>query len=335
MTPDLEPVAICLVTFNSGPLMLDCLTPLKERGKDVTIKVWDNGSTDGMTPRILRSLKSQGLIDELHLSPDDPGFAVGANHLIRRSPNEAILLLNPDAVIGLECLTRLRQAAADPSIGVIAPVVRGEDDIEVMSAGRQPRLWPIFTHYSGLSRAFPHVRFLRGRHLFLASHGDEDHDVEWVSGACLLIPQSTVARVGILAERWFMYAEDTEYCQRVLEAGLKVKVLASAHAYHAVAASEGGIGDTLHSELDGGDLTSAKTDAYATPEVGPGPDLTGMWARNSYDYYVRQFKPKAPTRLAWRLTFSAGLACRAALRLSRNRDDRIGKKLLENSTALW
>lgn len=333
MRDDLEPLSICLVTFNSGALMLECLKPFKDRGADVTVKVWDNGSTDGRTPGMLMALKERGLIDELYLSPDDPGFAQGCNQLIRRSSGQAVLLLNPDAVLDPEGLTRLREAAAaDPLVGAISPVVSGDSDIQVMSAGRQPRLWPLFTHYSGLSKLFPHVEALRGRHLFLAHHGDQDQQVEWTSGACLLIPSPTVERVGLLSERWFMYGEDVEYCQRVLDAGLKVMVLASVRCYHAVAASTSADADDLLDSMGAYEVVYTEESMGAEGEP---PDFNGMWARNTYDYYVRRFEPNLVARLAWRGIFAGGLTGRAALRLLRDRNDRMAKKMLENAAAVW
>lgn len=333
MRDDLEPVSICVVTYNSGSLMLDCLLPFEHREADVTIKVWDNGSSDGVTPQVLMMLRERGLIDELYLSPEDPGFGIGTNQLIRRSSGQAVMLLNPDAVLELEGLARLRAAAGgDPHIGVISPVVSGGAEIQVMSAGRQPRLWPLFTHYFGLSKAFPTVRFLRGRHLFLANHGSEDHDVEWTSGACLLIPRATIERVGLLSERWFMYGEDLEYCQRVLDAGLRVRVLASARCHHAVGASTAGHSDELLAQVGAREVIYTEEPVGG---VGEPPDVTGMWARNTYDYYVSRFEPNTLARLAWRGVFSGGLAGRAALRMLRNRDDRLAKKMLENAVAVW
>ena len=333
MQDDLEPVAICMVTYNSASLMAGCLTPFQDRDEDVIVKVWDNGSSDGVTPQLLMELKKSGLIDELHLSPEDPGFAIGINQLIRRSPDQAVLLLNPDARIDLECLTRLRVAAAqDKDLGLVSPLVHGDSDLHVMSAGLQPRLWPLFTHYSGLSRAFPAVSFLRGRHLFLAHHGHQDQDVEWTSGACLFIPRATIEQVGLFSERWFMYGEDLDYCQRVLDAGLTVRVLASAHAYHAVGGSDSVDTTELIEQLRGREVAYTEE---PLGEVSPPPDLTGMWARNTYDYYQRRFEPNLLERTVWRVVFSGGLATRAALRMRRDRHDRLAKKLLENAAAVW
>ena len=116
----------------------------------------------------------------------------------------------------------------------------------------------MFTHSSGLSRAFPTSKTLRGRHLFLSHHAHEDQFVEWTSGCCLLIPRATIDRVGMLSERWFLYIEDTEYCKRVLDAGLKIKVLAKAHAFHEVGGSA-----QVAEDADADDSDDVETDAEA------------------------------------------------------------------------
>ncbi|HHV21266.1 MAG TPA: glycosyltransferase family 2 protein [Propionibacterium sp.] len=329
-----RPLSVCLVTYNSGALMLDCLRPFRDRDESIRVRVWDNGSTDGTTPETLKKLKAARLIDDLVLSPDDPGWAPGTNQLIKRAGDDDILFLNPDARVQIRDVRLLQDAVlADPTIGIASPVVAGEDDIEVMSAGLQPRLWPLFTHYSGLSKAFPKVRFLRGRHLFLKDHSDEDNDVEWSSGAVLFVPRSTIDRVGLLSTRWFMYGEDIEYCQRVLDAGLRVRIVSAAKAYHAVGGSEAGAED----DLDLTDIPVEDDAVYAVPGEGIAPpaDLTGMWGRHTYAYYVHQFRPNPVTRFAWRVVFSGGLASRALVRRIRSPKDPMAKKLLDNALAVW
>lgn len=333
-----RPLSIVLVTYNSGELMLDCLLPFKDRTEDVTVRVWDNGSNDGRTPELLKRLKRAGLIDDLVLSPDDPGWSRGANQVVARSGDDDVLFLNPDARVEMPGVRRLQDAVLDdPAIGAVAPVVGGEEDIEVMSAGRQPRLWPLFTHYSGLSKAFPKVPFLRGRHLFLKHHGHQDQDVEWTSGAVLLVPRSTLDRVGLLTERWFMYGEDIEFCQRVLDAGLKIRIVAEVRAYHAVGGSEVDSNGPNLDEIAPEHASEVDDTDYEIPGEGiePPTNFKGMWGRNTYAYYVQQFEPNPVTRLAWRVVFTGGLASRALLRKMRDRNDPTAKKLLDNALAVW
>jgi N-acetylglucosaminyl-diphospho-decaprenol L-rhamnosyltransferase len=324
-----HPLSIVIVTYNSARQIVDCLKMFADRGPDIRVRIRDNGSTDS-TPEVLKELAADGYIDDLILAPDDPGFAIAANDVIRNSANDDILFIDPDARMSLEAIQLLRDAIdRDPTLGAVSPVVRGGEEISVMSAGRQPRLWPMFTHYSGLSRAFPKSKTFRGRHLFLTHHSHEDQLVEWTSGCCLLVPRTTIDRVGVLTERWFLYLEDTEYCKRVLDAGLKIKVLSKAQAFHEVGASA-----EVAEDVDTGDspdLSIAEANSLATPPI----DVSSMWGRNLYDYYAHEFHPTAAARLAWKMTFTAGNGVRALARQVRNPKDDKAEHLMKNALAVW
>jgi GT2 family glycosyltransferase len=325
-----HPLTIVIVTFNSAHQIADCVKMLADRGPEISIRIRDNGSTDS-TPELLKELAAAGYIDDLILADEDVGFAIAANDVIRRSAVDNILLMNPDARVSLETIQLMCDTIdQDPTLGLVTPVVQSGDEISVMSAGRQPRLWPMFTHYSGLSRAFPKSRTLRGRHLFLSKHSHEDQFVEWASGCCLLIPRATIDRVGILSERWFMYAEDTEYCKRVLDTGLKIKVLSSARAFHEVGEST-----QVVENVDADNSYDAGKDAEAESLEGPPIDVSTMWGRNLYDYYVQEFHPTAVTRLAWKTVFTGGNGIRALVRQGRNPKDRMAARLMRNALAVW
>jgi N-acetylglucosaminyl-diphospho-decaprenol L-rhamnosyltransferase len=325
-----HPLTIVLVTFNSAHQIADCLKTLADRGPEISIRVRDNGSTDS-TPELLKELAAEGYIDDLILADEDAGFAIAANDVIRRAGNDNILLMNPDARVSLETIQLMCEAIdQDPTLGLVSPVVHGDDEISVMSAGRQPRLWPMLTHYSGLSRAFPKSKTLRGRHLFLSKHSHEDQFVEWTSGCCLLIPRATIDRVGLLSERWFMYSDDTQYCKRVLDTGLKIKVLSNAHAFHEVGASE-----QVIENIDTCDSDDAQKEAEVASPEKPEIDVSTMWGKNLYDYYVQEFHPTAVTRLAWKTVFTGGNGLRALVRQARNPKDRKAAHLMRNALAVW
>jgi N-acetylglucosaminyl-diphospho-decaprenol L-rhamnosyltransferase len=324
-----HPLSIVIVTFNSASQIVDCVKLFADRGPEIRVRIRDNGSTDS-TPEVLEQLAAEGYIDNLILSPDDAGFAIAANDVIRRSGNDDIFLTDPDARVSLETIEQMCEAIdQDPTLGLVTPVIRGGDEISVMSAGRQPRLWPMFTHYTGLSRAFPTSKTFRGRHLFLSHHSHEDQFVEWTSGCCLLLPRTTIDRVGLFTERWFMYIEDTEYCKRVLDAGLKIKVLANAHAFHEVGASA-----QVAEDVDAGDSDDSGNDAEAN-SAEPPIDISTMWGRNLYDYYVHEYHPTAVTRLAWKMTFTVGNGVRALARQARNPKDDKAEHLMKNALAVW
>jgi len=45
---------------------------------------------------------------------------------------------------------------------------------------------------------------------------------DWVSGACLLVWRSDAEAVGLLDERYFMYAEDVDFCAAIRARGRRV-----------------------------------------------------------------------------------------------------------------
>ncbi len=70
---------------------------------------------------------------------------------------------------------------------------------------------------------------------------DWDHrtprDVDWLSGACLLVRRAAIAEVGPLDPAFFMFNEDVDWCRRMNQAGWTVTFVPEARAMHRVGAS--------------------------------------------------------------------------------------------------
>jgi GT2 family glycosyltransferase len=285
-------IAVVIVTYKSGDDIDACLARLSDVD-DLQIIIVDNDSADDSIER-LRELYAKGLVSTLILNEENVGFAKAVNTGIAAADGRDVFLLNPDAQISGRDIEALRGIALrDPSIGIVAPVVTSGPTVAVMAAGRQPTLWPLFTHFSGLARAFPGVKFFRGRHLFMAHHSSAQQDVEWVSGCALFVPAAVLEEVGALSERWFMYGEDIEFAHRVAKSGRRIIVTPEVRAQH----------------LIGSSVNKA------------GGRISTMWAENTYDYYVTEFAPNGLQRLAWRLIFTSGMLSRALLFVLRGRRD--------------
>jgi len=98
-----------------------------------------------------------------------------------------------------------------------------------------------FFHYAAAAHGYigiPHHLVLRsfpileGLNLLAGIHDDRPRDVEWLSGACLMLRREALEEVGRLSERWFMYAEDFDLCFKIHQAGYKIYYVPQAELVH-------------------------------------------------------------------------------------------------------
>ncbi|WP_428499301.1 glycosyltransferase [Pseudonocardia sp.] len=318
------------MTFNSAAHIGDCVERLRQRPSWLRVGIRDNASSDG-TPTLLKELQTNRFVDSVVLDDENVGFAVAVNEIIRDAGDDDVILLNPDARIDIDAILAMRnEIEQDRTLGLVAPVVLGASDIKVMSAGRQPRLWPMFTHYSGLSAVFPHVGAFKGRHLFIDPHSNDDQFVEWTSGCCVYIPRRTINDIGMLSEAWFMYGEDVEFCSRVLNGGKRIKILSRVRAYHEV----GGSSSASPTSQEASDVHQTAAFQSGRRESVNG-HVSTLWARNLYDFYRREYRPSIVTAFVWKLVFTFGNLSRAMIRALRDADRRRAKGLARNALAVW
>lgn len=94
-----------------------------------------------------------------------------------------------------------------------------------------------------------------------------------------MTPTSVFRQLGGLSTRWFMYAEDMDYCARVLDRGHTVVHLSDVRVWHEMGASTDG----------------------ASP----------MWIDSMEDFYVTRWAPGTMALTAWRAALAAGLLLRS------------------------
>ena len=234
MAPDLS---IVIVSWNTCDLLRSCLQSVFANSNGLTLEVFvvDNNSTDGSLAMVRDSFPQVRIIQ----NERNVGFAVANNQAFPKCSAELVLLLNSDTVVVGDALrTLVNFACSHPEAGAIGPrLLHPRLQLRVLGCGYQPTLWREFTHHLGLSQLFPHSSLFRGVHLFTNIHDDKVREVEWISGACLLVRKVVIEKVGGLSERWFMYAEDMEWCLRMIQAGWKLYSVPQAVVEHYLSAS--------------------------------------------------------------------------------------------------
>lgn len=272
-------LSVVLVTYNSAHVVAGALEGLAELA-DAEVVVVDNGSTDG-TVELLRERWPDAVVVE---SGGNVGFAKGVNLGVRSARGSFVMLLNPDATITDSHVRTLLAAARRDPDSVFAPFIEQPAPQRIVSAGWMPTTWRMFTHYSGLSRLGDRARWLQG-HYLLPVQVTCPVRVDWATGACLLLSRELWDRLGGLSERWFMYAEDVEFCWRVRSSGHDVWLLPEARATHLVGASDG----------------------HRSERADP------AWVLNLRDFHALALARSTAATSLWTAVVATGLASRAVV----------------------
>ena len=67
----------------------------------------------------------------------------------------------------------------------------------------------------------------------------------FASGCCMLVKQEVFEKVGFLDEKFFLYYEDSDLCERVRRSGYSIMYSPKAILWHKNAGSAGGSGSSL------------------------------------------------------------------------------------------
>ena len=211
-------LSIVIVSYNARA-DLDGLLGTLVRGKpavDHEILVVDNASTDDTVDALRARWPGVRLIE----AGGNLGFARANNLGIRQSFGELVLLLNGDTLVPPGALDAL-VAALDsrPDVAIVGPRLVDAHGRAELSFGKM--ISPVNELRQKL-RARGNVERLTAR----------EREVDWVSGACLLVRRADAEAVGLLDERFFMYTEDVDFCAAVRARGRKVLFTPRAQIVH-------------------------------------------------------------------------------------------------------
>jgi GT2 family glycosyltransferase len=224
-------LGIVIVNYNVRDLLRDCLASVYDSHGDLTFSVCvvDNGSDDGSADMVEAEFSHVQLIRS-----ENRGYARGNNAGLRAfgfgvegqsDPDQPryALLLNPDTVLAPSALTGMVAFLEDhPDAAVAGPRLVREDGT-LDKACRRGFPTPEVAAYRlfGLSRLFPKSRRF-GRYNLTYLPPDVTTQVDSVVGAFMLIRGQALEQVGLLDERYFMYAEDLDLCYRIKQQGWQV-----------------------------------------------------------------------------------------------------------------
>jgi len=218
-------LSIIVLNFN-GQQWLEKLLPslkinyLSKTTFQVEVVVVDNASTDP-------SISFLKTIDWIRLIESDRngGFSFGNNLALKDNRAKYVMLLNSDTEFteensNLDIL--IEYMNKHETAGIITPKVELTNGQPDRACHRgEPTLWAAFTYFMGLEKLFPKSRLFAKYHQSYKNLM-EIHPIDACTGAAMLVRTSALEKVGLLDERFFMYAEDVDWCKRFRETGYQI-----------------------------------------------------------------------------------------------------------------
>ncbi len=218
-------VSIVILNWN-GKGYLEKFLPdviLHSQLPGVEIVVADNGSTDdsleflGQVHPHIRIIR----LEENH------GFSGGYNRAFEQLDCTYFLLLNSDIEVTSGWLDPLLLCMeGDESVGACSPKIKDYNNKSHFEyAGAAGGFLDRFGYPFCRGRIFDHLEEDHGQY-------DDEIDVFWSTGACILIRSELYRQAGGLDEQFFAHMEEIDLCWRLKRLGYRVRYVPRSTVYH-------------------------------------------------------------------------------------------------------
>lgn len=205
-------LSIVIVSFNTRPILLDCLESVHAHTRDIgfEIVVVDNHSSDGSAEAVRERFPNVTVIH----NRENRGFSAANNQAIRVSRGRLIVLLNSDTLLRENSFLKIFDYMnAHPEFSILGPLI-----VDDNSQPLPMRLWgdrPRDAALKILGIYDPRDELKKMRPF-------EPREVEVISGCCFALRRELFESVGLMDENYFLYNEEDDLCRRARNHGHKI-----------------------------------------------------------------------------------------------------------------
>jgi GT2 family glycosyltransferase len=246
-------IIFTIINHNHKDMTIDCLESIKNnvKGIDYKVVVLDNASTDnssGIIPKLFP--------DVIYIKQNViKGFRANQNRMLKAFSGKAkyYILLNDDTVVLNDSINKMFQFMEDNlDAGICGARLIFPDGKYQISGGIFPsmikeiirllnlRAWGLSSdlkgfigRYLGWLLPYEFREYLKG---FIDEVGVRE--VDYVSGACMMVRNKVFKEVGFLNDDYEMYAEDIDLCYRVKSHKWKIYLNNDAKIVHKLSMSK-------------------------------------------------------------------------------------------------
>ncbi len=224
-------LSIIIVNYNTSHFIKRTINSILNSNTTYSyeIIVVDNNSHDNSCSEISKLYNDVTLIK----NETNNGFSMGVNQGVSISSGENILLINPDTILKPDTIDALLNCLeGDDKIGIVgSKIINPEGEFQLSSRRKYPDLLTSVFQVTGLSYLFPKSKIF-GRYNYTFIPSSISHEVDSVSGACMVFKKVLFNKLDGFDEDYFLFFEETDFCIRAKKIGYKVVYNADAVTIH-------------------------------------------------------------------------------------------------------
>lgn len=211
-------LSVIIVNYNVKYFLEQCLCSVIKAMKNIDgeILVVDNASTDGSFDFLKTRFEKVNFI----WNKTNVGFAKANNQALKIAKGENILFLNPDTIVPEDCFEKCIAFLNKRNGALGIKMIDGAGNFLRESKRSFPSPTTSLFKLSGFSQLFPRSKTFSKYHLGYLDE-NENHEVDILAGAFMMIPKKILEITGGFDEQFFMYGEDIDLSFRIQKAGFK------------------------------------------------------------------------------------------------------------------
>ena len=221
-------VSVITVNFNQGLVTEALLESISSKNsyQPLEIIVVDNGSSVNLVPQWEKKYKTVKFIR----SEENLGFAGGNNLGIKQAGGDYLFFVNNDTEF-TEGLVEQLVATLDahPEAGMVSPKIRYFSMPDTLQyAGFTP-----MNYYTARNTCIGQFEKDNGQ------YDDRTGETGYAHGAAMMLRREAIIKAGLMAENYFLYYEEMDWCEKVRKARYTIRLDMQALIYHKESVSVG------------------------------------------------------------------------------------------------
>jgi GT2 family glycosyltransferase len=221
-------VSVITVNYNQRGVTEELLQSIftKNSYSNIEVIVVDNGSATNPVPAWQKQYSNVIFIR----SEKNLGFAGGNNLAIQQAKGDYIFLINNDTEVTGNLIAELVSTLQlHERVGVVSPKIKYFDEPEILQYIGFTKM----NYYTARNKCIGQFEKDNGQYDGLVGETGFAH------GAAMMIKKEVIDKAGMMADNFFLYYEEMDWCDKIKRSGYSIWVNTNAVIYHKESRSVG------------------------------------------------------------------------------------------------